>query len=89
MQSGGDYDHRERGLLALYRPRDLVEFDVHRAECKAGVVAWVPDHFRVPYAVLRACAEPMRSCHPSRLPRTRPISSAPRISIPAAHAGRN
>lgn len=54
---GGDYDHRERGLLALYRPRDPVEFDVHRAECKAGVVAWVPDHFRVPYAVLRACAE--------------------------------
>lgn len=54
---GGDYDHRERGLLALYRPADLIEFDVHRAECQAGVVAWVPDHFRVPYAVLRACAE--------------------------------
>jgi hypothetical protein len=53
----GDYDHRERGLVALYRPADLIEFDVHRAECKAGVVGYVPDHFRVPYAVLRGCAE--------------------------------
>lgn len=57
MNHVGDYDHRERGMLALYRPVDLIEFDVHRAECKAGVVGYVPDHFRVPYAVLRGCAE--------------------------------
>lgn len=56
MQSGGDYDRRERGLLALYRPRDLVEFDVHRAEARAGVVDLVPECFRVPYGVLRAYA---------------------------------
>ena len=56
MQSG-DYDRRERGLLALYRPRDLVEFDVHRAEARAGVVDLVPECFRVPYGILRAYAE--------------------------------
>lgn len=50
----GDYDRRERGLLALYRPRDLVAFSVHIAEARAGVVVDCP--WPVAYTVLRAYA---------------------------------
>lgn len=55
----GDYDHRGRGLSDLYRcrPEDLVAYDVHMAECRAGVVEYVEPQFRVAYGILRAIAE--------------------------------
>ncbi len=52
----GDYDRRERGLVALFLPRDPVEWGLLRAEMAAGVVAHVPQWARVPYAVLWAYA---------------------------------
>lgn len=56
-QQAGDYDRRERGLMALfcYCP-DLLEFDVLRHEMAAGVVGYVPTWARSPYGVLRAYA---------------------------------
>ena len=53
----GDYLHQKGGLELLYRPDDLVDFDVHRAELCAGVVAHVPEPFRAPYACLEALAD--------------------------------
>lgn len=53
----GDYDHRERGLRSLYRPLDLLEFDIHRMECKMGLVKNIPESYRVPYGILWSCAD--------------------------------
>ena len=54
IQPGGDYERRERGLTALFCPRDPVEWDVLRAELYQGSVGYVPAWARSPYGVLRA-----------------------------------
>lgn len=53
----GDYWVRERGLLALFRPTDPIEWDVLLGSMVAGVAEDIPQHMVIPYGVLRAYAE--------------------------------
>lgn len=53
----GDYGVRERGLDALFRPRDLLEWEVLLGEMRIGRVEWVPEWARVGYAILWFYAE--------------------------------
>jgi hypothetical protein len=50
----GDYELRTRGLEALFRCSDLVEWDVLRTEMAAGVSSG--DTHCTPYIILRAYA---------------------------------
>ena len=52
----GDYGLRGRGLLALFRPQDLVEYDVLRAEMSYQMVSYVPSWAVIPYDLLGAYA---------------------------------
>jgi len=56
----GDYWVRERGLVMLFRPRELVEFDVLRHEMRLGLVSYVPGWAVIPYACLWAYARHRR-----------------------------
>lgn len=57
VPQAGDYWVRERGLLALFRPTDALEWEVLLASMVAGVGGDAPDDMRIPYEVLRAYAE--------------------------------
>jgi hypothetical protein len=52
----GDYWLRERGLLAYFRPTDLVEYDVLLAEIRCGMVGYLPGWSVVPYDLMAAYA---------------------------------
>src|SRR6185369_1130818 len=75
VTQSGDYWVRERGLDMLFRPGDLLEYDVLRAEMRLGLVSYVPKWARIPYVVLWAfaadrrslgeeCLEPVVGSHP-------------------------
>lgn len=50
----GDYEVRSRGLEALFRVRDLVEWDILRAEMAAGVSDGRVGASSTPYIILHA-----------------------------------
>lgn len=53
----GDYDRRCRGLRALMRPTDPIEWEVLRAELAVGRVGYVPHWAVVGYTILWFYAE--------------------------------
>jgi hypothetical protein len=52
----GDYDRRMRGLFPLFRPIDLLEYDILRAEMVAGCAPGTAWDMATPYIILRAYA---------------------------------
>lgn len=48
----GDYGVRMRGLDALFRPTDPIEWAVLREEMRIGVAAVIPGWAKVPYTIL-------------------------------------
>lgn len=56
MNQGGDYERRSRGLEALFRPQDWVDYDILRAEMVAGRAQGHAWGMPTPYIVLRAYA---------------------------------
>lgn len=52
----GDYERRTRGLEALFRPRDLLEYDILRSEMCAGRADGWAGTMATPYIILRAYA---------------------------------
>ncbi len=52
----GDYELRTRGLEALFKPRDFVEWDILRTEMVVGVSDGRVGPFATPYIILRAYA---------------------------------
>lgn len=53
----GDYDRRMRGLEALFRPEDLVEYDVLVRQMAAGRATGEAGGMSTPYTILRAYCE--------------------------------
>jgi hypothetical protein len=50
------YEYRQLGLIGLYQPEDLVDFTVHIAEVRCGIVQ-IPIRYQVGYKCLRHVAK--------------------------------
>lgn len=53
----GDYGVRERGLLAFFRPKDLIEYEILLIELRGGNVSHIPLWAAIPFDLLRTYGE--------------------------------